>query len=307
MRKIDTKKIILVVLLIVAIISGFNYYKYINSNPYKLKKIGYEKNAIIIILDRLSKDELKTIILKKEVVNDLEKIIKEKYFMFKNLDRYVLYKEKNNKSLSDVIAIVNTNNDDDFYTNIKETDISKDTLMLVNKFHHLAKSYAPDDIVDISLQYAYENNQAHEITNHAFIKMANDAKDSGINLIINDSFRTYEVQEDLYNKEVRISGQEDADNYVARPGHSEHQTGYALDINEYGMGKADFVTTNAYQWLIANAYKYGFILRYPEDKEYLTGYKFESWHYRYVGVDLATKIKNLNITFDEYYAYYIED
>lgn len=307
MRKIDKKKIVLVILIIIAIVSGFNYWKYINSNPYKLKKVGYIKEEISIILNTLSDKEVETIILKKEPINDLDKIIKEKYFLFKNLDRYVTYKENNTKALKDVIAIVNTNNDSPFYTNIKETDITKDTLMLVNKFHHLAEAYAPTDIVDISLQYAYEDNQAHEITNSAFIRMANAAKDAGIDLVVNDSYRTYATQEELYDKEVRISGQEEADNYVARPGHSEHQTGYALDINEYGMGKADFETTNAYQWLLANSHKYGFILRYPEDKEYLTGYKFESWHYRYVGIELATKLKSLNITFDEYYAYYIED
>lgn len=307
MRKIDKKKIVLVILIIIAIVSGFNYWKYVNSNPYKLKKVGYIKEEISVILNKLDKDQVKTIILKKEPISDLDKIIQEKYFLFKNLDRYVTYKKNNTKALKDVIAIVNTNNDSAFYTNIKETDITKDTLMLVNKFHHLAESYAPTDIVDISLQYAYEDNQAHEITNSAFIRMANDAKDSGINLVVNDSYRTYLVQKDLYDKEVRISGQEEADDYVARPGHSEHQTGYALDINEYGMGKADFETTNAYQWLLSNAHKYGFILRYPKDKEYLTGYKFESWHYRYVGTELATKIKTLNITFDEYYAYYIEE
>jgi zinc D-Ala-D-Ala carboxypeptidase len=307
MKKIDIKKIIIVILIVIALVSGFNYWKYINSNPYKLKKIGYIKEEISVLLDKLDENEIEIIILKKESIQDLNKIIQEKYFLFKNLDRYVAYKEINNKPLKDVIAIVNTNNDSEFYTNIKETDVTKDTLMLVNKFHHLADTYAPTDIVDISLQYAYENNQAHEITNSAFIRMANDAKEAGINLVINDSYRTYLVQKELYDKEVRLSGKTEADNYVARPGHSEHQTGYALDINEYGMGKADFENTNAYQWLLSNAHKYGFILRYPKDKEYLTGYKFESWHYRYIGTEIATKIKTLDITFDEYYAYYIEE
>ena len=95
---------------------------------------------------------------------------------------------------------------------------------------------------------------------------------------------------------------------AARAGHSEHQTGLSLDI----FSKTDTTTSNfknslAYTWLTNNAYKYGFIERYPENKEDITGFSAEAWHWRYVGVDAATYIHENDITFDEYYAYYLED
>ena len=91
-----------------------------------------------------------------------------------------------------------------------------------------------------------------------------------------------------------------------RAGYSEHQTGLALDIVTYGASMDTFENTDEFKWLSDNAYKYGFILRYPKGKEKLTGYSYESWHYRYVGKDVAKKIHDLDITYDEYYAYYIE-
>ena len=98
----------------------------------------------------------------------------------------------------------------------------------------------------------------------------------------------------------------EADLKAARPGYSEHQTGLALDITTRLAEDEEFVNTEEFSWLKENAHKYGFILRYPEGKENITGYSYEPWHYRYVGIDVATKIYNENITFDEYYAYYIE-
>ena len=91
----------------------------------------------------------------------------------------------------------------------------------------------------------------------------------------------------------------------AKPGFSEHQTGLALDIIEKGGQMSEFENSKAYPWLKENAYKYGFILRYPKDKTYLTGYAFESWHYRFLGKDLAKKVYDEGITYDEYYAFYL--
>ena len=102
-------------------------------------------------------------------------------------------------------------------------------------------------------------------------------------------------------------GSEYADEIAARPGHSEHQTGLALDIFcTTNSNTKTFKDSEAYQWLLNNAYKYGFILRYPEGKENITGFTFESWHYRYVGTEIATYIYENDITFDEYYAYFTE-
>ena len=137
--------------------------------------------------------------------------------------------------------------------------------------------------------------------------MFNDAKKENITLIINSSYRSYKEQEEVYNMYLTNKGEEYADKYAARPGHSEHQTGLAIDLTTYGANGETFDQTDAFKWLENNAYKYGFILRYPKDKENITGYNYESWHYRYVGVETATKLKEENITYDEYYAYYIEN
>ena len=104
-------------------------------------------------------------------------------------------------------------------------------------------------------------------------------------------------------------GLEYADNISARAGFSEHQTGYAVDVGvqaKMSTGKA-FKNTGEYKWMLENSYKYGYILRYPENKSDITGYGFEAWHYRYVGKDVALYIHEHDITFDEYYAFFIEN
>lgn len=124
--------------------------------------------------------------------------------------------------------------------------------------------------------------------------------------MVNSSYRSYKDQEEIYNDFKTVSLKY-ADSYAARPGHSEHQTALAIDITSLEHKQAEeFNESEEYAWLKDNCHRFGFILRYPEGKEYLTGYSNESWHFRYVGIDAATTIHNENITFDEYYAYYVE-
>ena len=139
------------------------------------------------------------------------------------------------------------------------------------------------------------------------ISMFNAAKKENITIIINSAYRSYKKQEELYNQYLSQYGKEYTDAYAARPGHSEHQTGLTVDVTTYGSNGDNFDKTEAFKWLQDNAHLYGFILRYPKGKEDITGYDYESWHYRYVGVDAATTIHDNDITFDEYYAYYIEN
>lgn len=126
--------------------------------------------------------------------------------------------------------------------------------------------------------------------------------------MINSSYRSYEDQEIVYNNYKNSSGERFADSIAARPGSSEHQTGLALDIfSKTNTNKNTFSQTDEAKWLKENAHNFGFILRYPEDKVDITGYSFESWHYRYVGKDIATYIYENDITYEEYYAYFLED
>ena len=131
----------------------------------------------------------------------------------------------------------------------------------------------------------------------AFNQMAADAKKEGKTLKICSGFRSYATQNTLYNNYCKRDGKAAADRYSARPGHSEHQTGLAMDINYAG---SSFTKTPEAKWLANNCWKYGFIIRYPEGKENITGYKYESWHIRYLGKDLAEKVYKSGLTLEEY-------
>lgn len=307
--KLNKKTIIAIIIILLCVGIGIGIYlymQYLNSNKYKLKKVGYQDNEITQILE-IKDDKIIEKILNSNYDKNTYNIIKEKYFIFDNFDRYFSYLNSNpDTSFSDVISIVNVNRDNEFYTNSTKTDTSKDILMLVNKYNYLTEEYQPDDIESINSQYAYANNSVRKEVKEHFIEMCKDAKKEDLTLIANSTYRNYQDQEKIYNSYVSKKGQEYADKYAARPGHSEHQTGLTIDIITYNSNGENFENTDEFKWLSENAYKYGFILRYPKDKEYLTGYAYESWHYRYVGLDVAKKIKDENITYDEYYAYYLK-
>ncbi|GKV65461.1 MULTISPECIES: M15 family metallopeptidase [Sporosarcina] len=162
-------------------------------------------------------------------------------------------------------------------------------VLVANKQYPLPKDFAPG-----------ESEEARA----AFDELAAAAVTSGINLQAFSTYRSYDYQVTLYNRYVERDGEKAADRYSARPGYSEHQTGLAFDIGEVNHEKhwasTSFGDTEAARWLGGNAYKYGFVLRYPEGKEHITGYMHESWHYRYVGKDMAEQIFKRNITLEEY-------
>ena len=161
-----------------------------------------------------------------------------------------------------------------------------DGILIANKTYGLPSSYKPNGLTDE--------------TTSAFKKMQAAAKLDGIELVIKSGYRSYETQKNTYNYYVSYDGVEKADTYSARPGHSEHQTGLAMDLNKIN---STFDNTSEAKWLSSNCYKYGFILRYPKGKTNETGYKYESWHFRYVGIDLATKLYNNGnwITLESYF------
>lgn len=162
-------------------------------------------------------------------------------------------------------------------------------VLLANKKNPLPSTFAPGE---------------DPLAREAFDKMAAEAKLSGFNLTAFSTYRSFEYQQTLYERYVGRDGKEAADTYSARPGYSEHQTGLAFDIGEVNFEKhwasSSFGETEAGKWLAANAHRFGFILRYPEGKEDITGYMHESWHYRYVGVEIAKDIYNRDITLEEY-------
>ncbi len=316
MKKIKLKKkvknfLIISIVIIIGLIFGINKYKeykYKQTNEYKLTEKGYTLEESKKIIKKLN-DKNETYFVENDKNDFLVELISEKYFMEKYLYEYIDYKNDNKKKeLNDVVAIVNVRANKEWYDidTVKPTDLTKGNLILVNKFNYLDKDFEPEAITNINLSYAYDNNRVSKETNDAYVKMASAAKKDGIQLLANSSYRDYEKQEAVYKDYYYSKGITYADKYAARAGYSEHQTGLAIDIFTTGATTKTFETTEAFDWLSKNAYKYGFILRYPKGKEYLTGYEYESWHYRYLGESEATKVFNSGLTYDEYYAYYLE-
>lgn len=233
-----------------------------------------------------------------------------KYYIPSNLERYIIYYEKHkDKSFSDIIKEINCNLDYDFYNGEERSNILDKTLMIVNKHYTLSRDFEGLDLVKVDDKYAYYdkeyylNKEAYD----AFTKMWEDAHLAGCDFGIYSAYRSYDRQVFLYNNYVEIDGREKADTYSARAGSSEHQTGLAIDLKSRTKKTDYFETTKEFDWLSKNSYKYGFILRYQEGTTYLTGYQFEPWHYRYCGIDCATYIYEHNITFEEYYEYFVKN
>ena len=136
----------------------------------------------------------------------------------------------------------------------------------------------------------------------AFEKLSHAAKQEKLNIIAMSTYRSYNYQVNLYNRYVENDGKEAADTYSGRPGHSEHQTGLAVDVYNIKETYTNFENTKEFTWMQEHAHEYGFILRFPKDKVNETGYQYESWHYRYVGKEIAKYIKDNKISFEEYCA-----
>ena len=309
MKKIKLKKSAYVLLATVVLTTGGiigyqKYNAYITSDKYLLMEKGYSETDITEIL---KSREITTTLLNRDYNEHILSIMNEKYYLKKNLDKYLNYKKENpNKTNTEIISIINVGADIDWYETIKPTDTTKGNLILVNKYNYLPDNYEIEDLVNMSIKVSFQGKKIKEEVYNAFYKMSMDARKDDLTIVANSTYRDYDYQAALYKRYKNNKGQAYADNYAARPGHSEHQTGLAIDVSTLNSSLENFHETDEYKWLIDNAHKYGFILRYPKEKEFITGYNYESWHYRYVGIDVAKQIKNENITFDEYYAYYME-
>ena len=191
--------------------------------------------------------------------------------------------------------------ENDFYKNINTLYSPTSYDILVNKNNRLTDDYIPNDLETISLEYACQDKYLRHDAKVAFENMSKKAKEEGFTIIAVSTYRSYDYQEKLYNGYVLDKGFYYADLASARPGHSEHQTGLAVDVSNSTLDYDNFEDTKEFIWMQNNAYKYGFILRYPKAKFHITGFKYEPWHYRYVGTDISTYIYNNNITLEEYY------
>ncbi len=302
--------LVIFIILIVIGVDKFKEYKYHQTNEYHLLEKGYneEETSEILKLD----DELIKYFLNNEKNSKIISLIKEKYYLNKNFDKYLEYLNDNpNLDTETIVRDINIHLNYEFYEKTYKANTNLDTAILVNKYYYLESDYIPDDLVNISQTYSWGENgsqKTRQVVYDAFIDMWNAANKEGYYLMVNSSFRNYQDQESVYNAYKNTSGETYANSIATKPGFSEHQTGLALDIfSKSNTNKNTFKDTPEAKWLKENAYKYGFILRYPEEFEEITGITFEPWHYRYVGKDIAKYIYENNITFDEYYAYFLED
>jgi len=198
------------------------------------------------------------------------------------------------------------------FTNQTEEDDDGDTtenfLILVNREHEVPKDYVPKDLVEVNVRFspgtAIQQKMMQKTAAEALEALFDQAQNEGIKLYGVSGYRSYDYQKMIYERKVNAVGKTEADKYVAYPGQSEHHTGLAMDvINEEGVSElltANFGETKEGQWLEENAHKFGFIIRYPEGKEHITGYNYEPWHLRYVGKEAAQIIKSRGLVLEEY-------
>lgn len=272
------------------------------NNINKLLTLGYNSEDINNIYKSLNDNSINNI-LNKEYNKELNKYLSISYFKEDYLDRYLDFSNKNDLDIETIITYVNIGLDNEFYTNTRLIDNPDNLDVLVNKYNNLDKNYVPKDLEKIDSKYSYGDKKLRKEARVNFELMCKVAETEGIFLKAGSTYRSYSYQENLYNRYVKRDGKKEADTYSARAGYSEHQTGLAIDImNNKELYIDENDTKKEYEWLINNSYKYGYILRYPKEKEHITGYMFEDWHFRYFGESLATELYNSNLTYEEYLA-----
>jgi len=187
-----------------------------------------------------------------------------------------------------------------FYKNINIINQEDDILVLVNKNNKLTKSFIPPKLEKINIKYSNKDKFLRKEAKEAFEKLSKNAKKNNLKITAVSAYRSFNYQERLFNNYIKEYGKKYALNCSAKPGHSEHQTGLAVDVMGSNNDYNKFDETKEFLWMQKNAHKYGFILRYPKGKEKITGFKYEPWHYRYVGIYIATIIHSENLTLEEF-------
>jgi len=230
-------------------------------------------------------------------------ILYSEYYVAKNRGRYFSLADEVEPTLEakEIVARVNANRDREYYAETEAADLELDDLLLVNKYYYLEHDFTVD-LVEQDANYGSSGERMEVETYAAFKEMFAAAQAAGHQLYVTSGYRGYEEQEEVFASYVAEGGEDHALKYAAKPGYSEHQTGRAIDVFTPGETTTSFANSSVAVWLAEHAYEYGFILRYPEGKEDLTGYNYEPWHYRYVGREAAREIFERGVTLEEYVA-----
>ncbi len=178
----------------------------------------------------------------------------------------------------------------------KALELPEEMFVMADKQHALGKDFVPGDLVPLTdypeLSLSRKSLKLRKVVLPDLLRMVSDAEKEGLSLVISSAYRSYDYQKMLFEREVKLYGLETAERESARPGTSQHQLGVTID---FGSISDDYADTPAGKWLLNNAWKYGFSLSYPKGYEWLTGYRPEVWHYRYitpVGTELQRKYFN---------------
>lgn len=273
-------------------------------NINKLIKKGYSNSDINIILSH-GTDESVSDFTKRDKVNYLEEFFSLDYAKLENYDRYVEYSNETGENEIDTVIEVNLNLDkEDYVDSVLVKEFSVD--MLVNKHRYLSEDFEPNDLVEASLDYASEKEIfISRLAYNAFKNMSDAATKDGYGIIINSAYRSFQDQQDISDLYFRYYGQSYVDKYIAKPGYSEHQTGLAIDVGS--KTTSVFANSKENNWMLDNAYKYGFIQRYTKRDENLTGFRYEAWHYRYVGKEIAKYCHDHNnMSLEEYFVIFLD-
>ena len=275
-----------------------DYYEY--DEFFKNIKTWYDLGYVPKDVNAINKKEDPELNKKvsEKYIKDITNYLEFSFFKVDKLDRYLSYF---NGDYKDTIVKVNIGLDKLFY---QDPNIIKkySTNVIVNKYNMLDPNFAPVKLVELD-KCSDGGQYLSEEAKLAYDKLCAASLKEGLKLGVTSSYRSYESQLGVYNSYLKSNGKEYVEKYVATPGYSEHQTGLALDVKS--TVSSPFKKSKEYTWMIKNSYKYGFILRYPEDMENITGYSAEAWHFRYVGEKAAKYIYENKITYEEYYAMFM--
>lgn len=284
---------------VIDFVDGFykDYY-----NPLQRLDYTFDQMSSLWPFGRL--DDFKLLVDGRIKYSDIKEFYKEKCAQLSDAQRYI---DSGKKGLDAVMSVPYPNVDSrgEATGNIYISENPASTLIFLKKGYGISKDYVPKDLVESGIPAAEENKNTKMRKDAAekLKEMAKAAEKEGLYLLNNSSYRSGESQQEIYEHYFRIYPESVAKSLVAVPGFSEHQTGLAIDITSKSVENGErmvFGDTEEAKWLKENSYKYGFILRYPEEDTDITGATFEPWHFRYVGVDVAKEIYKKKWTLEEY-------
>lgn len=319
-------KILSIALIIILMSSLIFVYKVEAVTKYYVKpnKLEENKDIILEIIKNISKDTEKD--SSDNINNEVEEneefeneeheiyIVKSGDTLFKISVKYNMnikkLKEINNLTndsiyVGQALYIINSVSDSNDKIIVSNPD---DILALVNKKNKLPSDYTPPNLVVPNVPFPFESyHSKKQMRNDAALALEDlfkKAEEDNIKIYALSGYRSYKRQESIFAASVKKNGLEKANQFSAKPGESEHQSGLAMDLTSPSVNNVltqSFGQTMEGKWIKANAYKFGFIIRYPKGKEHITGYQYEPWHLRYVGKEAAKEISDKNITLEEYF------